>query len=626
MRNVDLKLLVIALFLFSALSHWFVAPIFEIYDEGAHVGYVYYLRTHRRLPVYDRGTPWQQQPYGQESAQPPLYYLVEALLSAPISMGDFEEVWKINPHAKVGIPKATDNHNLFLHDPGKERLPWEGTVLAVHVMRLLSVVMATWTLLLVYELARLLSRGNETVALMSMGLVAFNPAFSHIAAGVDNDWFVVPLATLAVLAMVERILSEERPTLRSSMWIGVVIGLAVLSKVSGLLLLPLVAIMLTFEFVLHRVRMKELMVHLVVVIGIVTALAGWWFVRNYVVYGDPLATVVHIWRWGTAPHRSIWDVVLHESEGIWIYFWGVFGLGTIILPDIALKWIDAVAVLCLLGMVLETVSLSRRGCRREGKDVAAWILVLLWGVSMLVALVRWTLIVPASQGRLLYPAIGSFAAMGGAGLYGWRKLLPGKAFSVIVLMTLGGMGVISVFTPWLIVKPAYMPPPHGLEVKLPPGITSSRVSFGGYIEVIGYDARLCNSETSEQVLKVRNGDRVCVTLILRGERRMRKDYSLSIQVVPPSVPPLAAQLDTYPGGGTMPTSTWENGEVIMDRYKVKVNYPVDHPTEGTLQVVFYDFNTKRRLTAIDLPSGGELWDDAMVLKRVLILPDGTHSH
>ena len=612
------KVLFLIIFLFASLSNWVVTPIFEIYDEGAHVGYVYYLRTHHRLPVYKRSIPWEKQPFGQEAAQPPLYYLFEAVLSSPFSMEDFTKVWKINPHAKIGVPKATDNHNYFLHDPYYERFPWKGTGLAVRAMRLLSIAMALWTLLLVYELAWALSNGNAILSLVSMAVVAFNPAFVHIAAGVNNDWFVIPIATLVVLRVVNRVKSNKTPTLASTLWLGFLIGLAVLSKITGILLLPLVGLMLLWEWRGEKINAKGLFTHLIVLIGVVLLMTTWWLYRNYSLYRDPLATVVHVWRWGSPRHhRGLKEVLLHETQGIWIFFWGVFGLGTMILPDIALNWIDAVMFLSVTGMCFEYKNIFTK----ERNSIAAWALVVLWGVFVLAGLLRWTLIVLASQGRLLYPAIGSFAVVVGAGVQGWSRIIPEKALSIGVSIAFGGIAAISILTPWFIIKPAFALPQHGQQISETPKLTPARVSFGNNILVLGYEAHVCDSATSKgETLIVRNGDAICVTLLLRAESKMKKNYSMSIQVVPPSVPPLAAQLDTYPGGGNMPTTFWRKGEEVLDKYKLTVNYNAPHPVKSRLQVVFYDFSTRKRLIAINLASGNRLWDDALVLKDVLINP------
>ena len=337
-------------------------------------------------------------------------------------------------------------------------------------------------------------------------------------------------------------------------------------------------------------------------------------------YGDPLATVVHIWRWGTAPHRSIWDVVLHESEGIWIYFWGVFGPETIILPDTALEWIGVVTILSGVGLTFWVWNFPDTHTLRDANLFYAWVLSASWGMLVLLALLRWTLIVPASQGRLLYPAIGSFAAMGGAGLYGWRKLLPGKAFSVIVLMTLGGMGVISVFTPWLIVKPAYMPPPHRVVSPHAPRkfACPREVQFGDFVLMRSFTVR--SPEGGDVVVSVKNGEKLYVGLELYALGATHKNYSMSLQVVLPYGDKKAAQLDTYPGGGLLPTSDWAVGEQILDSYELPIMFLSDRPLRGTLQMSFYDFENGSHLPWKEIATGEVVKRTPLILAEIRLLP------
>ena len=613
-----LSTLVLTIFLFASLSHWLVTPIYEIYDEGAHVGYIYHLRTHHGLPIYNPKIPWERQPFGQEAAQPPLYYVIEAIISYPFSMKDFSHTFLINPHAKAGIPKARDNHNVFLHDPRYEAFPWHGTTLAVHVMRLFSIAMALLTLLLIYRLA-ILFTGDETISLISMSVVAFNPAFTHIAAGVNNDWLVIPICTYAVLLMSRRIIQPKKmPSLRSTIWIAIVVSAGILSKPTGLLLLPLALVMLTWETITHRIRRRDFLVHVSVVLITVIAASGWWFVRNYVLYGDPMATVVHIWRWGKIPERNLWQVLSHEMQGTWIYFWGVFGAGTLILPDIALKWINAVSALALIGLgyyVLEIKSLSL-----SSQAAAKWLLLVVWGIEVVIGFLRWTTILPASQGRLLYPAISVFSLLFGIGIDAWRKTLPWKDFLAVTGVALGAIAVANVLTPWMIVQPAYTPPAHRVvSLNTPPTLPYRRsVLFGNSIMLKSFDVTAADGNNLP--VSVKSGEKLKVQLELQAIKDISENFSMSLQVILPYKEKKAAQIDTYPGGGLLPTSMWTKGEWTIDTYELPVLFASKRPLRGTLQLSFYKLHGKKSLIWHDLESGTDVKDRAVVLTEIRLLP------
>jgi hypothetical protein len=60
-----------------------------------------------------------------------------------------------------------------------------------------------------------------------------------------------------------------------------------------------------------------------------------------------------------------------------------------------------------------------------------------------------------------------------------------------------------------------------------------------------------------------------------------------------------AKLDTYPGGGMLPTSQWRAGEVIADRYALRLPLTYTQPGNLWLDVSAWDFATKRFLPTFD---------------------------
>ena len=84
-----------------------VNPLFEAPDEIWHYEYVRWLAEGHGLPrPADVGTaPWRQ-----EGSQPPLYYLLAAVLTLPFSTENAATAIRYNPHAAVGQPAAVDNY------------------------------------------------------------------------------------------------------------------------------------------------------------------------------------------------------------------------------------------------------------------------------------------------------------------------------------------------------------------------------------------------------------------------------------------------------------------------------------------------------------------------------------
>jgi hypothetical protein len=78
------------------------------------------------------------------------------------------------------------------------------------------------------------------------------------------------------------------------------------------------------------------------------------------------------------------------------------------------------------------------------------------------------------------------------------------------------------------------------------------------------------------------------------------------------------QKDSVPGSGTMPTTSWVSGEVIVDEYEIPVS--ADAPTgEYALEIGMYPAETGRRLPVYD-PAGQALGDRILLEIELAVLP------
>ena len=188
------------------IAYSLATPIFEASDEIWHYPVVREIAANRRLPVQD---PAMETAWAQEGSQPPLYYVVGALLTGWVDTSDYAAAAVRNPFAKIGVPLATDNKNLVVHPPGQS-FTQGGTVLAVVFIRWLSVLMGTATAFLAYWLGRTIYPARPAVGLLTAALVAFNPMVLFINASVNNDNLVMLLSTLTLLLLVR----EYSPTSR----------------------------------------------------------------------------------------------------------------------------------------------------------------------------------------------------------------------------------------------------------------------------------------------------------------------------------------------------------------------------------------------------------------------------
>jgi hypothetical protein len=166
-------LLILVAYLLLAVGYGRLTPLFEAPDEHWHYFTAQYIADNRALPSvtadYDE---W----LSQEAAQPPLYYLVGALLISPIKAENGREALWLNPFAAIGDASEPNNINRFVHTPAED-WPWQDFALAAHVLRLFSTLLGLGTLVCIYGSGRLLWPTAPEIALLATALVAFLPQF-----------------------------------------------------------------------------------------------------------------------------------------------------------------------------------------------------------------------------------------------------------------------------------------------------------------------------------------------------------------------------------------------------------------------------------------------------------------
>ncbi len=590
--------LLLLLFVVLGVTYSVLVPPFEASDEKWHYPMVKYVADHWRLPVQEPGveTAWRQ-----EGSQPPLYYALAAAATAWIDTGDLETVRHLNPHADAGAT-PDGNVNLVVHNPALGRFPWRGTVLAVHIARFMSVLMGAAAVYLTYRIAREVLPDQPAMALGVAAIHAFTPMFIFISSSVNNDNLVIPLSSLALL-MLLRLLPPDRghpcppeeprtiPVMRYLL-LGVVLGLAALTKTSSLALTVLTALVVVMRAVRRR-SWTEFFAG-----GFATALpllliAGWWYVRNLRLYGDLFGLDMFIEILGQRDVPADVAQLWRERFSFMAGYWGNFGGLNVPMPPWTYAVLNTLALVAAFGLVVLLLrlvsrpSVSRSACR---PDTRALLICALWGLGVLVPWSRWAATTWSSQGRLVFPALSVWSLLLALGLVGWLPRQWGKwAVAAFALFLLG----LSVVAPCAWIAPAYALP-QPLEAAGPDGIPSSRVDadFGtadsasaGVMRLLGYDLA---TEAVEP------GGQVEVTLYWMALAPADRDYTVFVHLLGEGEL-VVAQRDTFPGLGRLSTTWLEPGFRWADRYVLQVPDTAYAPDVAQIQVGLYETGTGARL-------------------------------
>jgi hypothetical protein len=321
----------------------------------------------------------------------------------------------------------------------------------------------------------------------------------------------------------------------------------------------------------------------VVVVALTTAISGWWFWRNIALYGDWSGTQNMVEMMGPRSVAPTLEQLLAETPGLMRSFWGLFGGLSLPLPP-AVYWLLNLMLLAgLAGLIVATVTGHRRKLPAALRQ--SWPVLAGWLVLIIIGLVQWTLRTPASQGRLLFPALPALATLWAAG---WLALAPRRLSPLPAIILL----VLAVWTPWGIFTPAYAYPQQ--VAALPPSAQTLDVTFGDAIRLLAYEG-----DTSTQL---KPGQSLPITLYWRSKKAIEIDYSVFIQLLDEN-DLIIAQRDMYHGAGLYPTSQWRVGDQFADAYVLQIPRPAFAPATASFGVGLYDKNSGVRLPA---STGGDM--------------------
>ncbi len=588
--NVAPLTVLILVFLILGVTYSLVTPIFEASDEFLHYPVVKYIADGKGLPVQD---PAVETLWRQEGSQPPLYYAVAALVTSWIDTDDMKTLLWHNPHVNIGNPLEPGNKNLVVHT-AREEFPWRGTALAVHLIRFLSVLMQAVTVLLTYLLAAEVAPGRRALALAAAAVVAFNPMFLFIAASVNNDNLVVPLAAF-VLWRLAAIWRRGWPKRWEITVLGLALGLAALTKLSGLTLSALAAGVLTV-LAARRRAWRAWVGWGVTLAAFVAVIAGWWYVRNWQLYGDPTGLNFMLDIAGRRPDKFGLRDLLGEFEGFRMSYWGVFGGFNII----AWRWVywlyDGLIVAALGGWAWRLV----RGWRRDERPNAGVMLILAaWVLLVGVALIRWTSQTYASQGRLLFPAIAAVAILTVLGWAGWLPDRRRQERGLVIVVAISA--ALAAVMPFAIIAPAYARPAILTADQVPESAVRVDWVYGGQMRLLAYE--LPQSTVSP-------GQRLPLVVYWSAAGPIEENWSVYVHLLGRNGAPVG-QIGTYPGNGAYPTSQLHPGEVIRDQYWVPVAGDADVPSLLRVDVGLYLYGAAEEVglpavAAADRPADGPL--------------------
>lgn len=584
------------LFLVLGIAYSIANPLHEATDELRHYRFVQHVVQRHSLPVQG------EVGCSAQGHHPPLYYLLAAAATSWINTG--HEVCYEPPKNPFWAYRywevSTDNKNQYLHSTA-ESFPWYGEALAAHIARALNVLIGTAVVWITWAIGRIIWPQRPYLALGGAAIVAFNPMFLYMSGSINNDVIAALSGAAVTWAAVRLLREDEGLSLRWGIIFGALYGLALMSKFN------LAAILLTIELAVTWVAWRKkqwrqwLQVNLLT--GLLTLLlAGWWFWRNQMLYGEPTGFQRLTELWGVRDPLQSVDLALFELSYLWTSLWGRFGYGQIPLPQPIYSGLWWFTLFALAGLLL--LLLPRR--REELREVGVYILILLLNVGLFFGVVfNYLLVSPAGpMGRFFFPALPSLALLMIYGLSLWSGLLPkaapgptglNRALTALVTIGFFALALVALFG-YLI--PAFAAPPHiASDAAIP---NPSGVQFDSFVRLLGHQV---DRET------VAAGESVDVDLYWEVIAEPPGDFLVFVHMFD-EYGTMVTQRDTHPGLGNFPSSQWQVGDRFVDTIPLHVPDTAYTPATATLSMGLYAPVERYRL-AVSAPDGallGDAWE------------------
>lgn len=300
-----------------------------------------------------------------------------------------------------------------LHLVHFEDLRWDHAVMALRLFDALLVLPLPF---LAWATVRRLT-GSPRAAVIGGAAVLAVPEVASIGASVTNDALMLPLAGALVFFVVRMLTGDLR--VRTTVWIGLLLGAMLLTKGTALPAVPFVGIAVMAAGYTRATVWRNAL-RTLWTLGIAGVVGGWWWLRNILVYHgiqpDGMASARPPMPFPDGTSASP-EVFLRDYwNGVTRTFWGSVG-GTAQF-QLAQFLVDALTIVSIAGIALWAF---RRGPSLRPAIVLASFPVILIALHMQSGWGGYVenTIVAGTQGRYYYPTLIALIALSALA---WRRV------------------------------------------------------------------------------------------------------------------------------------------------------------------------------------------------------------
>ncbi len=331
-------------------------------------------------------------------------------------------------------------------------------------------------------------------------------------------------------------------------------------------------------------------------------MTGWWFYRNFLLYGEWFATEIHLNLAGRG-HLSLLEIWQLRAE-IQRAYWATFGWGQIRLPEWVYQILRGGVGVGLVGLLIGLLrSLAGRSPNWSRLDLQRLLFLWAWVAINSGLYLRWLMEVGSvSHTRLMFPAIAAISLILALG---WLSWLP----KIVQAWLTGGLVVgllcLNLYSLTLLQR-AFTPNQQMLAEAAPLNLQLDPLHLQrGRLFVIDSattppECRPLHASPQRGACLATTGDTVGVYAEWQVSHDSPTNYSLAIVLHAPTGQVLARR-ETYPGLGLRPTRYLNTADTFADIYPLQITADITQPlvAYATINLFEFDSPTRAGLPAFD---------------------------
>lgn len=244
-------------------------PLYVGYDALLHYEYIFYVAEKWRIPLAPEG--WQM-------FQSPLYYIISALLSLPLA-------------------HFFDKNTVAL------------------LLRVIPLCCGALQVELSFRAMRYVFPAREDLQSLGTVIGGLLPMNLYLSQTVSNEPLAGTLSSVVLVMCLGLMLSRRNSFPKGrSLYLGTALGLALLTKVTAVLLVPSLVFLLTCLVYDRKQEIKATVGRISSILCVVFIISGWYYLRNWIELGKPFVGGWEVSRniawWQDPGYRTVNDFTI----------------------------------------------------------------------------------------------------------------------------------------------------------------------------------------------------------------------------------------------------------------------------------------------------------------------------